>query len=160
METKEPSPYFHFLKDYKDTVEYKTVILIFMFYDKDGRNNGSLSWTRERRIFMLQKGKKGMGAKLKCLTAAAALGIALSSVSPATSAFANSNEKPKFEFGIVPDIQYCDCDASGTRFYRNSVDKLREASQTFNKEDVDFTVQTGDIIDRNLSSFSTILPTL
>ena len=79
------------------------------------------------------KREERIGAKLKCLTAAAALGIALSSVSPATSAFANSNEKPKFEFGIVPDIQYWGCDSSGTRFYRNSVDKLREASQTFNR---------------------------
>jgi manganese-dependent ADP-ribose/CDP-alcohol diphosphatase len=104
-----------------------------------------------------QKGKQKLGIKLKCLTASAALGIALTAVIPANSTFAKSEEKPKFEFGIVPDIQYCDCNDNGTRFYRNSLDKLMEASQTLNQQDVDFTVQTGDLIDRNISSFSTIL---
>jgi manganese-dependent ADP-ribose/CDP-alcohol diphosphatase len=105
-----------------------------------------------------QKGKKKLGIKSKCWTAAAVLGISLAAVSPTTSAFAKSEEKPKFTIGVVPDIQYCDCNDNGTRFYRNSIDKLMEASQTFNQEDVDFTVQTGDLIDRNISSFSTILP--
>ena len=61
----------------------------------------------------------------------------------------NNNEKPRIEFGLVPDAQYCDCDTSGTRYYRNSLEKLQEATQTFNEENVDFTVQTGDLIDRN-----------
>ncbi|KKK33667.1 hypothetical protein WQ57_23920 [Mesobacillus campisalis] len=82
--------------------------------------------------------------------------MALTAASPA--AFAKSEEKPKFEFGLVPDAQYCDCDINGTRYYSNSLDKLKEAAQTFNSEKVDFTVQTGDFIDRNLSSFSDILP--
>lgn len=131
-----------------------------MDYHKNEKNNSILLWTRKGRIFMFndQKGKKGLQIKLKCLTAAAALGIALTAVGPTTSAFAQSEEKPKFEFGIVPDVQYWDGDASGTRYYRNSVDKLMEASQTLNSQDVDFTVQTGDLIDRNISSFSTILP--
>ena len=119
-----------------------------------------MSWTREGRIFMFndQKRKKSLGVTLKCLTAAAALGIALTAVSPTTSAFAKSEEKSKFEFGIVPDVQYWGGDSSGTRYYRNSVDKLIKAAQTLNSEDVEFTVQTGDLIDRDLSSFSTILP--
>ncbi|KKI92538.1 hypothetical protein WQ54_09030 [Bacillus sp. SA1-12] len=69
-----------------------------------------------------------------------------------------ADKKPSFEFGLVADAQYCDCDAPGTRFYRNSVDKLASAAQTFNQHDLAFTVQLGDIIDRELSSFSTILP--
>ncbi|MBS4192626.1 metallophosphoesterase [Bacillus sp. FJAT-49705] len=109
-------------------------------------------------MFNEKKGKKGLGIKLKCLTAAVALGVALTAVSPSASALAKNDDKPKFEFGIVPDAQYCDCDANGTRYYRNSLDKLLEASQTFNREDVDFTVQLGDLIDRNISSFSSILP--
>ncbi|PMC35703.1 phosphatase [Bacillus sp. UMB0899] len=99
--------------------------------------------------------QKGIGTKLKCLTATAVLGIALTATS---SAFAKSEEKPKFEFGIVPDAQYCECEINGTRYYTYSLDKLKDAVQTFNSEDVDFTVQTGDLIDRNLSSFSDILP--
>jgi len=112
---------------------------------------------KERRIFMLneQKGRKVHRNKLKFLTAAAVLGMALTG---ATSAFAKNEEKPKFEFGIVPDAQYCDCEINGTRYYTNSLDKLMEAAQTFNSQEVDFTVQTGDLIDRNLSSFSDILP--
>lgn len=109
-------------------------------------------------MMTVQKGKKGLGNKLKCLTAVAALGATLTVLSPSTSAFAANEEKAKIEFGIIPDIQYCDCDISGTRYYRSSLDKLAEAAQTLNEEDVDFTVQTGDLIDRNLSSFSTILP--
>lgn len=99
--------------------------------------------------------QKGIGTKLKCLTATAVLGIALTATS---SAFAKSEENPKFEFGIVPDAQYCECEINGTRYYTYSLDKLKDAVQTFNSEDVDFTVQTGDLIDRNLSSFSDILP--
>ncbi len=102
-----------------------------------------------------QKGRKGHRNKLKFLTATAVLGMALTG---ATSAFAINEEKPKFEFGIVPDAQYCDCEINGTRYYTNSLDKLMEAAETFNREEVDFTVQTGDLIDRHLSSFSEILP--
>ncbi|MGG3623396.1 hypothetical protein ABES25_07520 [Bacillus gobiensis] len=57
--------------------------------------------------------------------------------------------------------QYYDCDTAGTHFNQNSVDKLTEASQTFNQQDLAFTVQLGDIgdiIDRYISNFPTILP--
>ena len=70
----------------------------------------------------------------------------------------NNTKRPIIEFGLVPDVQYCDCDTSGTRYYRNSLDKLQEAAHTLNEENVDFTVQTGDLIDQNLSSFNDILP--
>ncbi|HWO95054.1 MAG TPA: metallophosphoesterase [Bacillus sp. (in: firmicutes)] len=102
--------------------------------------------------------KKGLATKLKCMSAVAALGLSLVAMGPTASALAKSDKKPSFEFGLVADAQYCDCDAAGTRFYRNSVDKLTEAAQTFNQHDLAFTVQLGDIIDRNVSSFSTILP--
>lgn len=92
------------------------------------------------------------------MSAVAALGLSLVAMGPTASALAKSDKKPSFEFGLVADAQYCDCDAAGTRFYRNSVDKLTEAAQTFNQHDLAFTVQLGDIIDRNVSSFSTILP--
>lgn len=101
------------------------------------------------------KEKKGLGTKLNCLTATVVLGMALTAT---TSVFAKNEEKPKLEIGVVPDAQYCDCEIKGTRYYTNSLDKLKEAAQTFNSEEVDFTVQTGDLIDRNFSSFSDILP--
>jgi manganese-dependent ADP-ribose/CDP-alcohol diphosphatase len=109
-------------------------------------------------MFSNRKGKKRLTSKLKGICVAAAFGIALVAASPTTSVLAKSEEKPKFEFGLVPDVQYCDCDTFGTRYYRNSVDKLKVASQTLNQHDLGFTVQTGDLIDKDISSFSTILP--
>ncbi|RLL41119.1 phosphatase [Oceanobacillus piezotolerans] len=88
----------------------------------------------------------------------AGLIIAVAFMIPSVTDAAEGIGKPKIEFGILPDIQYCDCEANGTRYYRNSIEKLKEASETLNEENVDFTVQTGDLIDRDLSSFSTILP--
>lgn len=110
-------------------------------------------------MFISKRRKKHATAinKVKGLSAAAILGLTLVTAIPTTS-FAKSEEKPKFEFGLVPDAQYCDCDPYGTRYYRNTVDKLLSASQTFNQHNLGFTVQLGDLIDRNLSSFSTILP--
>ncbi|OES45465.1 hypothetical protein BA724_17490 [Domibacillus iocasae] len=79
-----------------------------------------------------------------------------------TSASAERNEytnkKPSFEFGLITDIQYCDCDEAGVRYYRNSISKLQEATAELNQHDLKFTVQMGDMIDRNLDSFNTILP--
>ena len=38
------------------------------------------------------------------------------------------------------------------------MESFKKLHNTFNEENVDFTVQTGDLIDRNLSSFDDILP--
>ena len=50
-----------------------------------------------------QKGKQKLRIKLKGLTAAATLGIALTAVTPTTSAFAQSEEKPKIEWGKLSE---------------------------------------------------------
>ncbi|MFB6801672.1 hypothetical protein ACFCVU_10755 [Peribacillus butanolivorans] len=90
-----------------------------------------------------------------------ALGLSLFAPT-STSVFAERNEhtdkKPSFEFGLTTDIQYCDCDAAGVRYYRNSISKLQEATAELNQHDLKFTVQMGDMIDRNVDSFNTILP--
>ena len=62
------------------------------------------------------------------------------------------------EFGLIADAQYCDCDNRNTRHYRGSLHKLAEAAKMINAEDVDFTIQTGDLIDRYPESFDAILP--
>lgn len=108
-------------------------------------------------MFISQKSKNRWAMKWKCISVAAAFGLSLVVVGTTTTVSAK-DKKESFEFGIVADAQYCDCDASGTRFYRHSVDKLTDAAKTFNQHDLAFTVQLGDIIDRNVSSFSTILP--
>lgn len=103
--------------------------------------------------------KPGTAQKFMNISAAAALGLSLFA---ATSASAEKNDqtdkKPSFEFGLIADVQYCDCDAAGVRYYRNSISKLQKATAELNRHDLEFTVQTGDIIDRNVESFQTILP--
>ena len=67
---------------------------------------------------------------------------------------------PMFTFGVVADVQYCDCDARGSRYYRASLDKLAHAVEVFNREEPDFVVQLGDLIDRDAASYGDVLPVL
>ncbi len=69
--------------------------------------------------------------------------------------------KSQITFGVFADCQYCDCDTWQTRFYRNSPLKLRECLHYFNdNKNIQFVVGLGDLIDRNFSSFDTIIPIL
>ena len=51
-------------------------------------------------------------------------------------------------FGIVTDCHYADADAAGTRFYRESLDKLSECVELMNAEKVDFLIELGDFKDQ------------
>ncbi len=52
-------------------------------------------------------------------------------------------------FGIVTDCHYADADAQGTRFYRESLDKLSECVALMNAESVDFLIELGDFKDQD-----------
>ncbi|WP_121613624.1 metallophosphoesterase [Mesobacillus foraminis] len=108
------------------------------------------------------KMKNRMRKKLMVMSTAAVMGVSLFASSPLAMASAGENnkkeKKPRFEFGLVADAQYCDCEPAGTRFYRESLDKLSAAAQTLNQHNLAFTVQLGDIIDRDVESFSEIIP--
>ncbi|MCP4609703.1 MAG: hypothetical protein GY845_13410 [Planctomycetes bacterium] len=52
-------------------------------------------------------------------------------------------------FGIVTDCHYADSNAQGTRFYRESLDKLSECVALMNTEKVDFLVELGDFKDQD-----------
>lgn len=65
---------------------------------------------------------------------------------------------PDFEIGIIADCQYCDCETQGNRFYRRSPDKFKTAIEKLNERKLDYTIHLGDFIDRNFSSFDTVLP--
>lgn len=67
------------------------------------------------------------------------------------------NQKPVFSFGIIADVQYADADPAGTRYYRSSVTKLREALSSFRKDSVDFVITLGDLIDRDIKSYDPLL---
>lgn len=76
-----------------------------------------------------------------------------------------SVEKPVEEdkttkIAFIADVQYCDCETNGTREYRNSLNKLKIAVEDINQEDADYVVQLGDLIDRDLSSFDSVLPVM
>lgn len=64
---------------------------------------------------------------------------------------------PLIKFGLIADIQYCDCDNANKRFYRNSLSKLDEAINYFNKNNVHFILNLGDLSDRNPASLDTIM---
>jgi predicted phosphodiesterase len=67
---------------------------------------------------------------------------------------------PLFRFGIVADPQYAPVvpNLRNNRYYANSLWKLSEAIETFNKEDLQFVATLGDIIDRHWESYSHIMP--
>jgi predicted phosphodiesterase len=72
--------------------------------------------------------------------------------------FLQPSDKSVVTIGIVTDVQYCDCDVNGVRFYRNSIVKLDSCIKYFNSQKLDFVAHLGDVIDRDFKSFDTILP--
>lgn len=69
----------------------------------------------------------------------------------------NQSRGPMLSFGIITDVQYCNCDPEGTRFYRMSTEKLREAMNSLKADSVKFVINLGDLIDRDYASFRSVL---
>ena len=65
-----------------------------------------------------------------------------------------THENPQFRFGVLADVQYCDFDPRGKRYYRNSLNKLQKCVNDFNVKDLTFAIQLGDFIDSNHASFA------
>ncbi len=59
----------------------------------------------------------------------------------------SAGEKPRLKIGLITDTHYADADARGTRFYRESLAKIREAAEVLNREKVDLAIELGDLID-------------
>lgn len=68
-----------------------------------------------------------------------------------------AESKPLLRVGLMADAQYADLDPVGTRYYRASLGKLRQAIDHFNGQELDFCVHLGDLIDKNWSSFDDVL---
>ncbi|MEP2775060.1 MAG: metallophosphoesterase [Luteolibacter sp.] len=66
--------------------------------------------------------------------------------------------EPELVFGVIADPQYADIEPNGTRFYRNSLAKLESAITDLNSRPLSFVVTLGDLIDRDLASFSAVMP--
>ena len=71
---------------------------------------------------------------------------------------ATAQETPLVRFGAIADPQYAPAPPRGSRHYANSLWKLSEAVEVLNKEELDFVVTLGDVIDRHVESYAHILP--
>jgi manganese-dependent ADP-ribose/CDP-alcohol diphosphatase len=74
-------------------------------------------------------------------------------VKPAYAQSSGQNEKPLFSFGLIADVQYCNCEPAGTRFYRKSLTKLREALSSLRTDSAEFLINLGDLIERGYESY-------
>lgn len=64
---------------------------------------------------------------------------------------------PLFTFGVITDVQYCDCEPAGTRYYRSSLSKLREAIGSFVADNLAFIVDLGDLIEKDFESYKPVM---
>ena len=96
---------------------------------------GSQNWVITRRVFLKS-------------SAASLAGLSVLPLS-CTLDGASSAKLRKVRLGIVTDCHYADADTLGTRFYRESPDKLTECVSLMNAERVDFLIELGDIKDQD-----------
>ena len=73
------------------------------------------------------------------------------------SASFDQSQKPLFTFGLIADVQYSDYDPAGTRYYRESISKLREALISLKEDSADFIINLGDLIDKDFKSIKPVL---
>ncbi|MFY0653698.1 MAG: metallophosphoesterase family protein [Cyclobacteriaceae bacterium] len=65
------------------------------------------------------------------------------------------SSKPRIiKFGLVTDSHYADREPNGKRYYRESLDKMRECIAVFNREKVAFAIHLGDFKDQDLNERS------
>ncbi|MES2464084.1 MAG: metallophosphoesterase [Armatimonadota bacterium] len=55
--------------------------------------------------------------------------------------------EPILKVGLLTDVHYADAETRGTRHYRESLDKMREAVARLNAEKVDIAIELGDLVD-------------
>jgi predicted phosphodiesterase len=82
--------------------------------------------------------------KLFWLAGVMAIGLL---ISPET--FAQGDNQPLVRFGMISDVHYADREPAGTRFYRQSLEKVKEFTVQMNKEKVDFVIELGDFKDQD-----------
>ncbi|MEX2513670.1 MAG: metallophosphoesterase [Cyclobacteriaceae bacterium] len=66
---------------------------------------------------------------------------------------AQNEEEKLFSFGVITDVQYADVETVGKRNYRGSLAILDSTLKKLNEYDLEFTVNLGDLIDRDFGSF-------
>ena len=71
-----------------------------------------------------------------------------------------AQDTPILKFGLFADTQYADCPSENARFYRQALQKLDTCINYFNQQNVRFTINLGDIIDRKNSDLKKIMSSL
>lgn len=79
---------------------------------------------------------------------------------PPESISPEQDKTPQFSFGIIADVQYCDCDHVGTRYYRSSLLKLEEAVRSFRIDSPAFVINLGDVIEKDYESYKPVFSIL
>ena len=72
--------------------------------------------------------------------------LAAAATVDASSLFADDN-KQRLRVGLITDLHHADKPSAGTRHYRETLGKLEEAAIQFEKDEVNFVVELGDLID-------------
>lgn len=75
--------------------------------------------------------------------------VALSTFLPLSLYACQPERFAKIRFGITTDSHYADREHSGTRYYRDSIDKMNEFVTVMNREKVDFVAHLGDFKDED-----------
>ena len=65
-----------------------------------------------------------------------------------------AQERPLFSFGVISDVQYADVEQAGERNYRGTLAILQKTVEELNQHELAFTVNLGDLIDRDVESFA------
>jgi 3',5'-cyclic AMP phosphodiesterase CpdA len=69
-------------------------------------------------------------------------------------------QKRGFSIGLVADVQYADREPveAYNCFYRQSPGKLADCVRVFNEAELDFVIQLGDFVDKDLASYEVVKP--
>jgi alkaline phosphatase len=59
----------------------------------------------------------------------------------------DAGAKPILRIGLLTDLHYADKPRAGTRYYRETPTKLKAAVEQFQRDQVDFVVELGDLVD-------------
>lgn len=63
---------------------------------------------------------------------------------------------PLLKFGMITDLHYADIVPSGSRFYRDSLEKLAVCVAEMNSQQVDFLIELGDFKDQGVDEATTL----
>ena len=73
--------------------------------------------------------------------------LVLTTASLGTKCLLAQEDPPRLRVGLVTDLHYADKPSAGSRHYRETLAKLEEAALRFEREQPDFIVELGDLID-------------